>query len=48
MRRSSVKKSILIAFIALMAALLTLGAAAADTVYLNDGGHGTGNSADAP
>lgn len=42
------KKSILIAFIALMAALLTLGAAAADTVYLNDGGHGTGNSADAP
>ena len=24
------------------------GAAAADTVYLNDGGHGTGNSADAP
>lgn len=42
------KKSLLMAFIVLMAALLALGASAAETVYLNDGGSGTGRSADAP
>ncbi|MBE6679063.1 MAG: copper amine oxidase N-terminal domain-containing protein [Ruminococcaceae bacterium] len=42
------KKSLLFYLIVAMMALLALSAAAEETVYLNDGGNGTGISADSP